>query len=975
MSPANTTNGSPPVFSDRSEEARASAETHTGGADELRADESSDEAAIGESPRSRSISFWPPPPASSDLAASSLSHCLWTRARRATGSSPAQMSLHAIERALPLLPAQISSARSKTPGSATPVRRPASSAVVRARPPENTEALSIASSSLARLPPAHESRMPREPDGSERPRSFASVSNQRPMSRSNGSQQTNEEAPGILSTDALKACLIELSVDSTSRASIRPSSAAARTSSALIADGSLSASGILTSLPEEKRDGSARSLASLPGSESSTEKEEYSNPRFPQNLDLAASRILPSCTRSEPQARNSEPGPDDAIFSTKPWKDETFMVPPAFAGLPCGPSALIVADQSGRLANDREIEMLTWFRDNAKIFLIVIIVTFVILIFVDWGTGRYRNNSAGLSAIARMDGKDIPPEEYDASISSVYSRIEGQMRAVGHPNPESELSVMYGMIQDAAFDEMIDNRLREGYLRSIGWDMPDEFAGEAYIKAVFEMMGSTDVETSWRQFTETPGFREQFYQNMLQMRSAMFPAAGRMQNIASRAELAYRIAASYMPVTARFVAFQSSPPIPDDQQLRSFYDSHPELFTYPPNARVRYAVVAIQPDPADVAAAAAAVDSLAMSQTSPDTIVLTRANMLAFASVESLPPVGTLSDNFIGQSMRGSGIPASHRVLVLSVSPFAGGSETGSPEDTVRVLHWEYPVLPGRDALYSTVQDVEDGMEALLAGGIPWSDSLMVLDWGELYVEENGSLPDGIPVSMSAFALDTAWVDSIGPILFSTSYRGGYPALIVARRLERTLESRLVPYEEVAASGELLMTAYSSIAAESSMAMATRALDEMRATGASLGVYAEAESLLIGTTPEFTAADIRAASDMDPESYGGLLANREFALAALTAPILTPIGPFKTGGTAMIAEITMRTELPMPADPAVLAPMYLSVEAEHGSNSVGALIEKLRSISSIEDLRDDFEQALRESRANPAPAPALPAGY
>jgi len=643
--------------------------------------------------------------------------------------------------------------------------------------------------------------------------------------------------------------------------------------------------------------------------------------------------------------------------------------------LPGDPSVLIVADQSGRLANDQEIEMLTWFRDNAKIFLIVIIVTFVLLIFVDWGTGRHRRHLPGLSAIARIDGKDIPPEEFDASISSVYSRIENQMRAVGHPSPERELSVMYGMIREAAFNEMIDSRLREGYLRSIGWDTPDGATGEAYIKVIFEMMGSTDVETSWRQFAGMPGFREQFNQNMSMMRSVMFPAAGRMQNIASRAELAYRIAASYMPVTARFIAFQSSPPIPDDQQLRSFYDSHPELFTYPPNARVRYAVVAIQPDSSDMAVAAAAVDSMTMSQVPPDTIVLTRGNMLAFASVESLPPVGTLSDNFIGQSMHGSGIPASHRVIVMSVSPIAGGPRTGSPEDTVRVLHWEYPVLPGRSALYRTLQGVEDGMESLLAGGIPWSDSLMVLDWGELHIEENGFLPEGIPISMSAFALDTAWVDSIGPILFSTGYRGGYPALIVAKRLARTLDSRLVPYEEVAASGELLMTAYSSIAAESSMAMAGRALDEMMATGVSLGIYAEAESLLIGTTPEFTAADIRAAAQMDPESYGGLLSNREFALAALTAPILTPIGPFKTGATAMIAEITSRTELPMPADPAVLAPMYLSVESDHGASSVGALMEMLRSVSSVEDLRDEFEQALRESRANPAPAPALPAGY
>ncbi len=617
--------------------------------------------------------------------------------------------------------------------------------------------------------------------------------------------------------------------------------------------------------------------------------------------------------------------------------------------------------------------MLTWFRDNAKIFLIAIIVTFVVLIFVDWGTGRLRNNSTALGAIARVDGRDVPPEEYDASITNVYSRIEEQMRAVGHPNPETELAVMSGMIQDAAFDEMIDNRVRDSYLRRIHWGMPEGAEGEAYIRAVLEMMGSTDVDTAWRQFSETPGFQSQFYESMLQMRAVMFPAAVRMQNISSREELSFHVASSYMPVSARFLAFRSSPDIPGDQQLREFYDGHPELFTYPPNARVRYAVVAIQPDSSDIAASASTVDSLAMSQSTPDTVVMTRGNLLAFAMIDSLPPDGTLTGGFIGNSLRGSGIPSSHRVRIVSVVPFAG--DPGSLEDTVTVLHWESPVLPGRDALYSTLQGVEDNIGGLLSGDVPWSDSLMVMDWGEIYVEENGALPEGIPASMTAFALDTAWVDSVGPVFFSTGYRGGYPALIVAKRLERTLETRLIPFEEAQASGELLMTAYSSIAAESSLAVAGRALEEMRTTGVSLGVYAEAESLMLGTTPEFSAADVRIASVNDPDSYGGLLSNREFALAALTAPLLTPIGPFRTGGGAMIAEITSRTELPMPADPAVLAPMYLAVQGQHGTEAVRALLDILRGEASVEDLRDEFEQALRERRDSPQEAPALPAGY
>ncbi|HRY61948.1 MAG TPA: hypothetical protein P5266_07070, partial [Candidatus Fermentibacter sp.] len=86
-------------------------------------------------------------------------------------------------------------------------------------------------------------------------------------------------------------------------------------------------------------------------------------------------------------------------------------------------------------------------------------------------------------------------------------------------------------------------------------------------------------------------------------------------------------------------------------------------------------------------------------------------------------------------------------------------------------------------------------------------------------------------------------------------------------------------------------------------------------------------------------------------------------------------GPFRTGGGAMIAEIVSRNELPMPSDPAVLAPMYLGVQTGHGSLAVLSLLDILREDASVEDLRAEFEQALRESRNSQEPEPALPAGY
>lgn len=605
--------------------------------------------------------------------------------------------------------------------------------------------------------------------------------------------------------------------------------------------------------------------------------------------------------------------------------------------------------------------MLTWFRDNAKIFLVVIIVTFVILIFVDWGAGRRGAGSGPAGAVARVDGDEVPPEEYDAKITEVYSRLESQMSSMGDPMPQNELAAMAGTITETAFEEMISDRLEAAYLHGLGWEAPGSPELEAYMKSVLGLMGAQDVETAYRQFLETPGYQSYLLQNYSQMSAIMFPAAGRLQNIASRAELDYLVSATYSPVRARVLILRGTPGIPGEQELKEFYDANPDLFTYPPNCRLRYAVVAVKPDSSDISAAESELDSMVTSGAVPDTVVMSRANLLAFISEDSITGPGMESGPFAGASLRGGQIPAAHFVRIVSVTPEASGADPG--QDTVVVLHWENALLPGMNALYDTYQAVEDNMATLLSGEIPWVDSLPLIDWGEYYVEEGSALPEGVPVSIQSFALDTSWVDSVGPVFFSPGYQGGYPALIVAKRIERTLEPRVVPFEEALASGELLMTAYSRLATAASMDLARQAMEEIRATGATLGQYAASESLEVFETPEFTVSSVLEASASDPEAYGGILSSREFARMALVAPVMTPIGPFSTGGTATIVEIISREELPMPSDPSVLAPLYLNVQAQHGMNSVRRLSSILRSGAEVEDLREEFMESVRRARA------------
>jgi hypothetical protein len=301
----------------------------------------------------------------------------------------------------------------------------------------------------------------------------------------------------------------------------------------------------------------------------------------------------------------------------------------------------------------------------------------------------------------------------------------------------------------------------------------------------------------------------------------------------------------------------------------------------------------------------------------------------------------------------------------------ASGSDL---DDTLGVIHWEAPALPGTVSMRNTLYAVEDNSGSLLEGEIPWSDSLPIADWGTVTIERGAPQNSTYPPAMVAFALDSAWTDSIGPVCFVPSFQGGYPALIVARRLDQSSESDLMTFEEASASGTLLVTAYTRIQADSSMALARRALSDLAASGLSLGVWAERESLQIVTTPEFTASQVRQNSTLDPDAFGGLLNNGEFGVEALTAPLLTPIGPFRTGGSAVIAEIDTRSEMPMPGDPAVLAPMYLGLQSGHSFAAIRHLISLLREDAGIVDLREEYEAALDSLRGS-SPSPRMPIDY
>jgi len=372
--------------------------------------------------------------------------------------------------------------------------------------------------------------------------------------------------------------------------------------------------------------------------------------------------------------------------------------------------------------------------------------------------------------------------------------------------------------------------------------------------------------------------------------------------------------------------------------------------------------VLVQTSPQDEERSLGFVDSLALSGTAiPDSIVMTRSQFLAFAGWNMELEPGEFSEPFTGTSISNAGFPMVHSVKLLSISEAVDDLSDGA-EDTLAILHWEVPILPGYQTLRNTFWAVEEEMDDLLAEVSPWSDSLVVVGYGDLYIDENTIIGYEIPAALKAFALDSVWADSTGPVFYLSSFRGSYPAFMVARKLQYSAGG-LLSYEEADLSGRLLLSAYSDIQRELSITAALAAREYIMHTGISLGMYAAEESLEIESTPEFTVFSIRNAALTDPDGYMGITSSREFADAALVSPELEIIGPFVSGSTAYLVEITSRQAPELPEDRAMLAPIYLSSQQVHGSRAALETIEELRARSEIVDLREEYYALIDSLRA------------
>ncbi|MCK4505994.1 MAG: peptidyl-prolyl cis-trans isomerase [Candidatus Aegiribacteria sp.] len=598
--------------------------------------------------------------------------------------------------------------------------------------------------------------------------------------------------------------------------------------------------------------------------------------------------------------------------------------------------------------------MLTWLRDNAKIFLIATIVIFVALIFLRWGMGEGDNrpDNPYERAIATVDGEDIMPDEYQAALQNWNLRYRQMLEQSGNPDTESMLLLMSAVITEEAYKELINSKLEGIYLDSRNWTHFTVGQAEALLAAQVRMqdLGGMSAEEYLDMVkSEQPGLYQQYlYQTYAGGDSRRFPLASGMVSMASREEVDFLLLNSQGQITARYVILDTIPPIPDEKVFEEFYNTNPEMFSRPAGSLLRYVTIQIAPKEDDLQFAAAKLDSLSYA-TAGSPITATRMQFLEYYGDGIILEEGQRTVPFLGMYSNNPSISSYHVLLLDSVI-----TSSEILDDTLHLRSWEVPVLPQYSTIRSTMWTVEQQMENILANSIPdIGDSLLVIDFGEILVEEDTPLTGSISEEIITFATDTLWPDSIGPIFYSPGYRGGYPAFTLVRRLE-FYPSDTIGYEEAVNSGTLQEMTMYSIRREITKVLALEALNEIHSSGANLGAWAASESLQVYTTATFTASQIRADAESDPDAVNGILSSVEFAEAAVVAPEFQVIGPFSTGTSCVLAEILSR-QVP-PENPSMTTMTYVATQQGHEELSRVNIIQYMRETSEIRDLRDEWQQ-------------------
>jgi peptidyl-prolyl cis-trans isomerase D len=261
--------------------------------------------------------------------------------------------------------------------------------------------------------------------------------------------------------------------------------------------------------------------------------------------------------------------------------------------------------------------MMRQMREHTKWIMLITAVAFVALMVFEWGmdlTGRSGAQAAG-GELGRVNGEIITYEEYLAVYRNLYQQ---QQQATDGPIT----SVMNRQIEEAAWDQLVTQRLLQQELRRRGIRVTDEEIRQAALYAPPpELQDAPEFQTDgqfdpvkYQQFLASPVLDEQFLRQLEAYYRDIIPRSKLyFQNTAGLfvpdAQLWRMWRDANETATVRYIAFLPEAMVTDaevpisDQAIREHYSRNRDNYLRPAQASVRYVALERTPTAADSAAA------------------------------------------------------------------------------------------------------------------------------------------------------------------------------------------------------------------------------------------------------------------------------------------------------------------------------------------------------------------------------------
>jgi peptidyl-prolyl cis-trans isomerase D len=256
-------------------------------------------------------------------------------------------------------------------------------------------------------------------------------------------------------------------------------------------------------------------------------------------------------------------------------------------------------------------------RENTKWIMLVTALAFVGLMVFQWGmdlSGRSSSQAAG-GTVGSVNGEEISYQEYQTAVRNLYQQQQAQLGGA------EITSAMNRQIEDAAWDQLVTNKLLEQELRRLGVRVTDDEILQAAQYApppeftsspLFQTNGEFDLQ-KYRQFIssglddQTLGQLEAYYRDVIPRSKLFFQNTAGLTVSDGQLWRMYRDANEQ--ATIRYVALDPAALVPEsevqvtDPAVREYYDAHQADFVRPARANVKYLTMNGAPSSADSAAA------------------------------------------------------------------------------------------------------------------------------------------------------------------------------------------------------------------------------------------------------------------------------------------------------------------------------------------------------------------------------------